>query len=261
MLDADATVAALSEQPDQTAMMVDFDGSLAAIVENAEEARPLPAARAVLEVVAARFGRVAVVSGRPVSFLADQLPVPRLELVGLYGMERQIDGAREVDARVAPYRAAVSEAVVELHQRFGALVEPKADVSVTVHWRREPGRAPEIVAVTDAVASRLGLEILPTRMAVEVRPPIPVNKASAVRELIAGFATAAFAGDDTGDLPAFAELRQARRDGRLRCSVAIGVLSPEAPEELEGAVDVVVDGPTGLIDLLARVADEVGKPV
>jgi len=155
----------------------------------------------------------------------------------------------------------VSDAVIELHERFGALVEPKAGVSVTVHWRPEPGRAPEIVAVTDAVASRLGLEILRTRMAVELRPPISVNKADAVRNLIEGFATGAFAGDDTGDLPAFAELRHARRDGRLRRSVAIGVLSPEAPEELVGAVDTVVDGPSGLVGLLARVANEVGKPV
>jgi trehalose 6-phosphate phosphatase len=261
VLDADATVAALSEQPEQTALMVDFDGSLAPIVEEAEDARPLPGARAVLEAVAARFGRVAVVSGRPVSFLADQLPVPRLVLVGLYGMERLVDGSHEVDARVEPFRAAVSEAVVELHERFGALVEPKSGVSVTVHWRPEPGRAPEIMAAADAVASRLGLEILRTRMAVELRPPIAVNKANAVRDLIAGFATGAFAGDDTGDLLAFAELRHARRDGRLERSVAIGVLSPEAPEELAGAVDTVVEGPTGLVALLARVADEVGEPV
>ena len=176
-------------------------------------------------------------------------------------MERQRDGVRTVDARVEPYRGAIAEAVAELQERFAGLVEPKSGVSVTVHWRPEPGRAHEIVAVADEVASRLGLEILRTRMAVELRPPIAVDKGDAVRDLIDGYTVGAFAGDDTGDLPAFAALRHAVRDGELHRSIAIGVMSREAPEELPGAVDVVVEGPPGLLALLTRVADEIGEPV
>jgi trehalose 6-phosphate phosphatase len=98
-------------------------------------------------------------------------------------------------------------------------------------------------------------------MAIELRPPIDVDKSFAVRGLIEGFDVAAFAGDDYGDLPAFAELARAVDDGRLRRAVRIGVNSVEAPPELADSVDLLVEGPAGLVALLARVADEIGEPV
>ncbi len=57
-------------------------------------------------------------------------------------------------------------------------------------------------------------------------------------------------GDDVGDLPAFRALDElAAHD--VSC-VRIGVRSEEAPSELLDAVDVVVDGPEGVRDLLAQ---------
>src|SRR2546430_1833288 len=82
---------------DRSAFLVDFDGSLAPIVGRADNARPLPGALPVLGRLANRLGRVAIVSGRPVGFLARHLGVDGLALVGLYGMERSIDGAYSVD--------------------------------------------------------------------------------------------------------------------------------------------------------------------
>jgi trehalose 6-phosphate phosphatase len=259
VIDADATVAALTEDPERTVLLVDFDGSLAPIVERADDAHPFPAAPAVLARLAGRFGRVGIVSGRPVGFLARELPVEGLVLVGLYGMEQSVDGAYTVDPRVRPHLVAVAAATAELQQRLPSeLVEPKSGVSVTLHWRPAPDRADAIIAIAHEIAERHGLTELRTRMAVELRPPIEVDKAVATRALIEGFDVAAFAGDDYGDLPAFAELHQAVGDGRLRRAVRIGVHSVEAPPELATAVDVLVDGPPALVALLARVADEVG---
>ncbi|HWS47403.1 MAG TPA: trehalose-phosphatase [Acidimicrobiia bacterium] len=259
MLDADATIAALTETPGRTAVLADFDGSLAPIVERPEDARPLPEATAVLDRLASRLGRVGIVSGRPVGFLAAHLPDPRLVLVGLYGMERRVDGERRVDPRVEPYLGAVAEAGDELEPRLPAgVVERKAGISVTLHWRPTPDRAAEIVAAGEDTARRLGLDVYRSRKAIELRPPIAVDKGAVVRELVDGYAVAAFAGDDTGDLPAFAALAQSCADGAIGRAVRIGVHSPEAPPELDGAVDVVVDGPAGLVALLARVADEIG---
>ena len=84
-----------------------------------------------------------------------------------------------------------------------------------------------------------------------------VDKGDAVRTLIAGCRTGAFAGDDTGDLPAFSSLTDAVRAGTLERAVRIGVTSSEAPPELAAAVDILVDGPGGLVALLERVADEI----
>jgi trehalose 6-phosphate phosphatase len=132
---------------------------------------------------------------------------------------------------------------------------------VTLHWRPAPDRADAIVEIAHEVGARHGLAEMRTRMAIELRPPIEVDKSHATRTLVEGFEVGAFAGDDRGDLPAFAALTRAAAEGRLRRAVRIGVHSTEAPPELEGAVDLIVDGPAGLLALLTRVADEIGEPV
>lgn len=261
MLDADATVAALTRDPARTVLCVDFDGSLAPIVERAEDALALPGALVQLERLASRLGRIVVVSGRPVGFLTTHVPVAGLAYVGLYGMERVVGGVHTIDPRVTPYLDAVAAATQRLLAQLGStLVEPKSGVSVTVHWRPEPARAEELCALANDVAAEFGLVTLRTRMAVELRPPVAIDKGEATRAATQGFDVAAFAGDDTGDLPAFRALRAAVADGTLRAAVCIGVHSPEAQPELIETVDILVDGPDGLAALLARVADEIGEP-
>lgn len=262
MIDADATVAALTAHHDRTALLVDFDGSLSPIVERAEDARPLEGVTDVLARLAAGLGRVAIVSGRPVGFLARHLPVDGLALVGLYGMEQSVGGEYRVDQRVEPYLVAVAAATAELEARLPReLVEPKSGISVTLHWRPVPDQAEHIVAVAREIGARHGLAELRTRMAIELRPPIDVDKGAPTRALVDGFAVGAFAGDDFGDLPAFAALTQAVTEERLERAIRIGVHSSEAPAELADVVDIAVDGPSGLLALLTRVADEIGQPV
>ena len=262
MIDADATVDALTARADRTALLVDFDGSLSAIVDRPEDARPIPGVTDVLGRLVAGLGRVAVVSGRPVGFLARHLPVAGLTYVGLYGMEQSTDGAYAVDQRVEPYLVAVAAATAELEMRLPKdVIEPKSGISVVVHWRPIPEQADHIIAVAREVGAKHGLAELPTRMALELRPPIDIDKGVPTRALVAGFEVGAYAGDDYGDLPAFAALAQAVRDGGLQRAVRIGVTSSEAPPELPDAVDILVDGPPGLLALLTRVADEIGEPV
>jgi trehalose 6-phosphate phosphatase len=254
----DETIAVLTERPRRTALLVDYDGSLAPIVERAQDARPLPAVVPQLARLARGLGRLAIVSGRPVGFLAERLPVEGITFAGLYGMEQLTGGVRTLDPRVVPYLDAVAAATAELASRLPSeVVEPKSGVSVTLHWRPVPERAAEVRALADEVAQRLGLSQLHTRMAVELRPPVAIDKGDITRELAAGFEIGAFAGDDTGDLPAFAALTRAVDEGALRRAVRIGVNSTEAPPELAAAVDLLIDGPLALVELLTRVADEI----
>jgi trehalose 6-phosphate phosphatase len=255
--EADATIAAavatLAREPERTAILCDFDGSLAAIVVRPEAAAPVPGAREVLARLCGRFARVGVVSGRPVEFLREQLPIEGLQLSGLYGVQRYADGEVTVDPRVTPFIPAVAAAADALSAEFGDLVERKAGLSVTAHWRAQPDLEAAITARAEALATVHRLEALHTRMAIELRPPVALDKGDAVRALAAGSAVGAFAGDDNGDLPAFAALA-----ATVPAAVRIAVLSAEAPPALRDAVDVVVDGPAELVRLLTRVADEVG---
>ena len=257
----EAALRPLVDSPARAAVLVDFDGSLSGIVDDPADAVALPEARAALGALTGRVGLVAVVSGRPVEILARALDLEGISLVGQYGLERMEGGRPITDPRVLPYLDAVAAAADEVERGLsGLLVERKAGIAVTVHWRTAPERNAEAAAWVDEVARRHGLTVYPTRMARELRPPLPVDKGTAVGALLEpSFDAACFAGDDRGDLPAFAALDRAVDAGRLGAAVRIGVASPESPPELLERADVVVDGPPGLAALLARLADAIGR--
>lgn len=258
MLDVDAMIDALTERPSETVILVDFDGSLSPIVDLPDAALALPRAIDALRRLAGSMGRVGIVSGRPVDFLVEQVDIPGLVVAGLYGMELLVRGERRVDPRVVSYAEAVAAAADEADVRLpGVIVERKSGLSVTLHWRTAPDQADEVVAVAAELARRYGLAELPTRSAIELRPPVAIDKGTAIDVLVEGYAVGAYAGDDTGDLPAFAALGRAAADGRIDRAVRIGVKSNEMPPALPAAVDGLVDGPAGLADLLVAVARRV----
>jgi trehalose 6-phosphate phosphatase len=245
----------LASRPRAAAVLVDFDGSISTIVDDPAEAQVLPAARDALAGLVGVIGTVGVVSGRPVEFLARAIDLPGLTLVGQYGLERMVDGHAVVDPRAEPYLAAVAAAAEDAERQFPDLiVERKAGIAVTVHWRTAPERAADAAEAADQIAQRHGLTVYATRMARELRPPVPADKGTAVEALLAGVACACFAGDDRGDLDAFAALERLTSAGRLEHGVRIAVGSTEAPPELLAQADLVVDGPTGLVSLLEQLA-------
>ncbi|MGZ4131397.1 MAG: trehalose-phosphatase, partial [Actinomycetota bacterium] len=67
-------------------MLLDFDGSLSAIVERPDLAVAAPGAVDVLAALVERFRVVAIVSGRRSEELASLLSVDGLAFFGLYGM-------------------------------------------------------------------------------------------------------------------------------------------------------------------------------
>jgi trehalose 6-phosphate phosphatase len=249
----DATLATLATDPAHTALLLDFDGSLSPIVPHPEDALPLPGTGAVLDAIAAHLQLVAIVTGRPVDYLRRVLPTRKVALVGQYGLEWAHDGRVVVDERALPYVDAVAAAAEEAQRRWPDLyIERKGDVAVTVHWRNAPQVGDRVVGDIDVLAQRFGLAVHASRKARELRPPIGVDKGTAVERLLSGVTTAAFAGDDTGDLPAFAALDRLRSRGALERAVRIAVRSSEAPEEVLRTGDLVVDGPEGLRAFLDR---------
>lgn len=239
--------------PQRVAVLVDYDGTLAPVVERPEDALPHPDALPTLEALVDVVGLVAVVSGRPVAFLRDHVVVPGVVLVGQYGLERREGSEIVLDPRVGPYLDAIAAARLEAETRWPELfVERKGDVAFSVHWRTRPDRA--VRDEVRALASRHGLGAHDGRMACEVRPPIDVDKGAATATLIEGYEGALFAGDDRGDLSAFAAL------AGVEVPVRVGVRSDEAPPELESAVDLMVDGPDGAIALLNELAEGFSRP-
>jgi trehalose 6-phosphate phosphatase len=238
---------------------LDFDGSLAGIVDDPAAARILPAARDALARLVGHVGGIAVVSGRPAAFLAEQVGVAGVTYAGIYGLERweaSSPGGRVVlDPLVADWSPIVTRLADEAEAALpGVFVERKGAVAVTLHWRTAPELGGAAQSWAEAAATRRGLHLVPGRMAAELRPPVPVDKGTTVAALARGARVAAFAGDDAGDLPAFAALRDLGLAGGLGTAITIGVRSDESPAGIS-AQDVVVDGPEGLAVLLGALAD------
>ncbi|MEX2100582.1 MAG: trehalose-phosphatase [Acidimicrobiia bacterium] len=223
-----AALRPLADESAHSVVLLDFDGSLAPIVDDPAAATPLAATLDALRELAPLLARLAVVSGRTVDFLAAALPVDGLTLVGLYGLERNVDGRTVMDSRAQPWVAPIAAAAAEADAALpGLLVERKGDLCVTIHFRTAPGRADEARAVADELARKHGIDAPQRgRMAVELRPPVPVDKGTVAAELARGAYAAAFAGDDAGDLPAFAALVDLELVGELTHAIRIGVRSP-----------------------------------
>lgn len=237
-------------------MLADFDGTLAAIVDDPVAARPLPGVVAVLRQLVGRLGLVAVVSGRPVGFLAAHLgAVDGLVLSGLYGLERAVVGGAGPTRlpEASEWVAVVAEVVAraEAAAPAGVYVERKG-LAVGLHARRAPQLAGWIEQFARAQASATGLEAHDGKLAVELRPPLRVDKGTVVRELVPGLAAVAYLGDDLGDLPAFAALATLRDGGVSTRTVAVD--GPEAPGAVLAGADEAVVGPAGVLALLECLA-------
>jgi trehalose 6-phosphate phosphatase len=208
---------ALAADPAAAGLILDFDGVLAPIVADPETSALPGDAAAALARLAGRLGLVAVLSGRPAAFLADRVRVPGARLLGSYGMEQIQGGDRHLDPTVERYLGAVQAATRELADEFasapGIRVERKS-VSVAVHWRQAPDHAAAADQVREAtarVAAGTGLRLEPGKLVEELRPPVTMDKGAAVTGLLADAAlrTAAYGGDDLGDLPALRAVRAA----------------------------------------------------
>ena len=240
--------------PSRAGVFIDFDGTLAPIVADPAAASPHPAAADLLRRLSDRWGRVVVVSGRPVSYLLSHLAeAGSTELYGLYGLEQAPASAAASEVRTRPegeaWRQRVDEAAAAAERDAppGVHVEHKG-LTVTLHYRNAPEGEEWVRRFSEQTSARTGLAPHGGKMSVELRPPVDVDKGTVLSDLARGMEAVLFAGDDLGDLPAFAELRRLRELGVATVGVAAG--GGETPEPVLQAADIVVDGPAGVVELL-----------
>jgi len=264
--------AALVRAADGLVVGLDFDGTLAPIVEDPEDAHIHPDAGPVLVALAAQVRAVAVITGRPAR---QALALGGLEevgnaigesgrelfVLGQYGNERWTSTDRRVISPKPPRGLASFMGglprLLRQADASGAWVEEKG-LAVAVHTRRleDPEAAFErLLPLLSESAKNHDLDVEPGRWVIEVRAH-GMHKGAAVRRLIeeVGAKAFAFCGDDLGDMEAFRAVDELRGRGFP------GLLVWSASEEqtpLADMADIVVAGPDGVLELLRELTADI----
>jgi trehalose 6-phosphate phosphatase len=227
-------------EPEQAAVLLDVDGTLAPIVARPEDSAVPDETRAEIERLTRRYGLVACISGRPSADVRRLVGVEGIEYVGVHGLEADPEARR-----FAPQLEAFAERIA-----WPWTVENKGGVTLSFHYRQaeDEQEAARRTAEVARAAEEAGLRPHQGRKVLEVRPPVQADKGTAVGRLLDGrpLSRALYAGDDTTDLDAFRGLDEAGLDVALKVAVA----SPEMNPQLLTEADLVVDGPGELLSLL-----------
>ena len=233
------------------AVFLDYDGTLAPIVDRPELATLSAGMRATVGRLAARLP-VAIVSGRDVAVVAGLVGIDGVAYAGSHGLD--ITGFRDGEPRrevAREYVPQLDAAERELRRATaglaGVLVERKR-FSVATHVRlAAPGARDRVESIVDRVGrAHPALRRERGKMVFELRPDVDWDKGRAVCWLLDTLgrerSAALFIGDDLTDESVFRALA-----GR-----GLGIVVSET--ERETAADLRVAGPAEVQQLLGRLA-------
>ena len=257
---------AVLAHPRDTLIGLDFDGTLAPIVDDPAHAYADPDAVAALGRLGSLLGTIAVITGRPARTAVElggfrgQPGLERMVVLGQYGVERWDAATDEFvippdPGQIAALEDELPDVLVDL-DLAEARVEHKGRALV-VHTRPLDNPDVAFAKLTEpigALAERHGMLVEPGKNVLEIRSP-GIDKGVALQKILdeTGARQVIFAGDDLGDLPAYRLIAQLRLDGMAGLLVCSASHEEDALSEL---ADVVVAGPAGVAAWLSDLADQ-----
>ncbi len=256
-------VTVLRQRP--AGLVTDIDGTISEIAPSPDAAKLADGARDALTRLLGVLDLVAVVSGRSVTSARAMVDIPAVIAVGNHGFEwfdgrstTPIDGVAEFVPAIASALARIDGELERRGLRQGVLLENKR-YTASVHYRLAPEPVETERALRDIVpriAGDLGLVVSPGRMVIEIRPPLVVNKGTAVERLVANrqLKSMVFLGDDVTDIDGFQAVARLRNGGRLE-GLNVAVIGGEVIERVRAAADAGVDGVAACVTLLGAIAD------
>jgi alpha,alpha-trehalase len=241
------------------AFFLDFDGTLAPIVQRPEEAR-LPAATRDMLGWIARRRPVAVVSGRDLDDVRERVGLEGLCYAGDHGLRLALPGGgRRQHAAAGRSRPALERAELALEALLagieGVEIERKG-LGVAIHFRRAAAAdVDRVVREVEVVAQgEPDLRVTEGRKVRELRPAVPWDKGRAIgwiEEALGMDPAGVFPlhiGDDTTDEDAFRAVQDRGlgivvrgREGRSQARYALA--DPDAVRDFLWALDRRLGGP------------------
>ncbi len=181
----------LRSDPTHAAVLLDVDGTLAPIVEHAEDAHVSEATRALLIEITKRYGLVGCVSGRRAQAARQIVAIGSIAYIGNHGGELLPPGATRtqlLDPTIATWGervAAFADRVYDGRLRALRVRREEKGMIVAFHWRGARDET-EAEAALQAVAERAteeGFAVHWGRKVLEVRPPVALEKGRGIAAL------------------------------------------------------------------------------
>jgi len=231
-------------QPGEVILVTDFDGTLAEIVQDPAAARARPEALEALEQLVPLLADVIVLSSRPPAQLEHLVPVPGVRLIGDSGLAIPRKAQREALDR---FNADTSKLLERIP---GSWLEVKP-ASTAIHFRLTDLTGEQMLKLLQPLLDGARLEAALGRKVIEVHAP-KAGKGSAMAALLPGEDPGGVVcfGDDENDRSLFEYV-----SGLDIPHMCVGVWSPEAPKDLFGRCDMVVQGPEGAAALLQEIVE------
>lgn len=235
---------------------LDFDGTLAPIVDDPTEVAVPDRTRSALNALAA-VAPVAIVSGRDLGDVRQLVDLDDAWFAGSHGFEiAGPDGTHHVQPAAEDAIPNLDDAERDCRERFGDIEGVTFDrkrYALAVHYRRiaDESRVGEVVDTVHEIDRRHDLRAAGGRKVVELRPDVDWHKGRAVGWLLDAIAPddptamAVYAGDDLTDEDALDAVRVA--------GLGIVVRSDEQGDRPTSA-HVAVDDTESLAQLIERFA-------
>lgn len=242
-------------------LLLDFDGTLAPIVDRPEQARMPDETRVAVRRLLGCGADVAVVSGRGLADARERVAIAEIAYAGNHGMEIEGPDIHQVHPEAAAARPVLQRVAGEIGRDLqdvdGAIVEDKG-LTLSIHFRLVSEADEDRVrnAVRAATADHRELRVTEGKKVLEVRPRVDWHKGRAVEFLLErlelpGGTPVLYIGDDRTDEDAFEALRQ-RSDGGGE-----GILVSGTPPG-DSAAAAYVRSPAEVAELLDALADGAG---
>jgi trehalose-phosphatase len=245
----DAFLQQLKTAP-SSALLLDYDGTLAPFDVDRNRAFPYPGTISILEKIAQSGAtKVIVISGRPIVELRALLaPMNNLEMWGTHGLEHQLSNGSYSCVPIDEEDAAALAKAQEWIVAAGLLSRAEIKLGgIAIHWRGlTPAESKSVQSLTldgwRKIAEQSRLKLLQFEAGLELRVAHP-DKGDAVTSILADLearAAVAYLGDDVTDEDAF----------RVLNGTGLTVLVKDTYRETNA--DTWLRPPQELIDLLER---------
>jgi trehalose 6-phosphate phosphatase len=246
-------------------LLTDIDGTISLIAPTPDAASVSDEARSALHRLAEQLDVVGVVTGRSAGDAEAMVGVPTMLHIGNHGMEQRRAGVTTVNLSAAAMSKkvlgaleAIESSAFSLGFAEGIIYENKG-LTGSIHYRLAPDQDTAhalLLQLANSEASDRNLRVTEGRMVVELRPPIPINKGTAVENLVSdsGLKGLVFLGDDVTDVDAFHAVTRLRNEGSFS-GTTVAVVAPETNPEVLKSADIAIHGVESCIRLLSELAD------